>query len=397
MAIVVISEYIYSEQNSTGYYWSRIISNLIKNYEQVLVITTDEPELEKRSDFSTRIQLKTIQKPKLTNKGTVSKIIYQLLVTLKLIKLILQRVSKNDVVLSGTNPPTLLLAIALLKKFKRFKWQLLVHDIFPENFVPAGIVKRSSFVFRVLKYVFDKAYSSADAISVIGRDMKQLLSDKINSSDTISYIPNWINTEEIVPVNCNESKYLPEDMSDENIVFQFFGNIGRLQGVDNLFEAIKLVKNSRARFSFLGRGPYVNKLKLFISKHPELQIEYKGEVSVLERNLALSSCHIALVTLEEGMYGLGVPSKSYFSMAAAKPLLVVSDVGSEIAIMVNEFDIGWNCEAGNPVKLAECIEKICDKKLHQTVNSPRKVLIENYSEELCLGKFFELTKQLTIS
>jgi glycosyltransferase involved in cell wall biosynthesis len=394
MAILVISEYVFSEQNSTGYYWSRIIEHLNHVFDESIVVTPEDQELEGERERLENVTYAFLSKPRIKVKGTASKIAFQILLTLKFMYFVIAKVSKNDIVLTGTNPPTILLAIAFLKQFKKFKWQLLVHDVFPENFVPAKVIKKDSFIYRILNYLFNRAYSCADETSVIGRDMKELLQRKISGKREISYIPNWIELEKIFPVELRDSKYCYQNNEKGDVTFQFFGNIGRLQGIDNLLNAIKRVKSKKAKFVFMGRGPYLKNLTDFITRNPKLPINYLGEVSGDDKNLALSSCDVALVTLEKGMYGLGVPSKSYFSMAADKPLLVVAHEFSEISRVVSEYNIGWACQEDNPDVLANIIDKICENSLLQKVNSSRTVLENNFSESICMKKFINLTQKL---
>ncbi|MCP5877696.1 hypothetical protein NL390_35070, partial [Klebsiella pneumoniae] len=77
------------------------------------------------------------------------------------------------------------------------------------------------------------------------------------------------------------------------------------------------------------------------------------------------SCDIAIVTLAEGMLGLGVPSKAYFTMAADRPILAIMEEDAEVANMVKEHSIGWVCEPNDPVRLASLIDEICRTKLNK--------------------------------
>ena len=66
---------------------------------------------------------------------------------------------KEDQVFIVTNPAFLLLLTSYVASVKRLKLYVLVHDVFPENVVAAGIIKPNSFALKILKNLFDKAYS----------------------------------------------------------------------------------------------------------------------------------------------------------------------------------------------------------------------------------------------
>lgn len=391
--ILIVSEYVFPEQNTTGYYWSRIASNYSKDFEKVSVISPYH-FIEGRENSCVNLTYHRFYFFKLKSNSTFARVFNQTSQLVGFIYQLIMHVKKDDVVFSGTNPPLLLLFIALLKPFRKFKWQLLVHDVVPENFVPAKVLRKESFVFRIVKRVFDHSYNKADQIITIGRDMKELVQKKIGQNKEVVFVPNWVEANQVLIKDRHLSKYIKKHNWQKKIVFQFFGNIGRLQGLENLLESIKLVKNKKAAFLFLGRGPLVEDLAQFIKNNPDLAIAYEGEVSVEDRSMALSSCDVALVTLESGMYGLGVPSKSYFSMAADKPLLVVADSNSEMGKVVIEHEIGWCCNPGSPQKLATLVDEICEEKLKKLTNSPRKVACDNFSEEISIAKLSEITQKL---
>jgi hypothetical protein len=51
------------------------------------------------------------------------------------------------------------------------------------------------------------------------------------------------------------------------------------------------------------------------------------------------------------MKGLGIPSKTYNLMAAAKPLLYVGDKNSEIDNYVRRFECGWSFSWENEAEI----------------------------------------------
>ena len=71
---------------------------------------------------------------------------------------------------------------------KKLKLYILVHDVFPENTIPTGIIKsESSFLYKLISSIFNRAYSNTDNLIVLGRDMKEVVENKIRKSkDTVS-------------------------------------------------------------------------------------------------------------------------------------------------------------------------------------------------------------------
>ena len=319
----------------------------------------------------------------------VTRILGQVVLSIRFFSILAKLVKKDNVVLSGTYPTLLLFILYILKKIFGFKWILLVHDVFPDNSIPAGILdSKKKISYRILNRIYKNIYSKADKLVVIGRDMRDIMGKKIARKDNIVLINNW----------ADDNKFLPTKKLDflsskgfsfhgDSVVFQFFGNIGRLQGIDNLLQSIKLTENRNAVFLFFGGGAYLDMLTDFIGDNSNINIFYGGEVSEGDRNSCLASCDVAFVTLDSGMYGLGVPSKTYFSMCFDKPILAVMDANSEIARVVTEDKIGWYCEPKNPKELAHLIDKIAEGRWKGKIASSREVLIQKYSQTQSLHMF----------
>jgi glycosyltransferase involved in cell wall biosynthesis len=265
---------------------------------------------------------------------------------------------------------------------------VLVHDVFPENLIPAGIIKSSTPVYPLINRIFSSIYNSAGLLIVIGRDMQELVGLKVNNPSKVVFVPNWADEKEVFPLPRHSAPFLKELGWQEKVVFQFFGNIGRLQGIENILASIALVEDDRAAFIFIGDGALVAKVKEFVKNNPQKNVAYVGSIPLKDKNQGLAAGDVALITLEKGMLGLGVPSKAYFSLAADKPLLAVMDDDAEISRVIRETGVGWQCKPADPRALADVIATICNSDLAALTGCSRAVFRENYAEDLALNKFY---------
>ena len=379
--IFLVSEYILPNQNTTGYLFHKLHENLRKQYNDHLQLIVKEDSIHVIEDA---ILIANID---LNKKKLIQRVIFELIISLRFLLKILFHVKKNDLVFTGTTPIFLLPVIYLCKKIKRFKWVLLVHDVFPENLVVAKVLKPSNIIYKSLKYLFDKFYSYADKRIVIGKDMKNLIDNKVSKDDSI-IVQSWIDHNDIKIQDKSKNEIIKKlNWEKEQPVFQFFGNIGRVQGIHNIIESLKLITpDDRPTMLFIGSGAYEQELQSALMQLNEEKIKYTGALDPSKKSEGLSACDIAIVTLAEGMYGLGVPSKAYYSMAADKPILAIMDEDSEVSSMVKEHGIGWVVPAGNPEKLAEMLVKIKNDFQNMKHVSPREVLIKNYSESVAMKK-----------
>ena len=389
--LFLITEFYDSSQNTTGYLFGKLHEFFSEQKDIDLTLLTKKDEEVLNQPEALYVKGVTFDK-----KSLVSRSSYELFIGFSFFKNCAQYIKKDDIVFTGTTPILLLIVIHILKKIIGFKWVLLVHDVFPENLVAAKIIKQDNVGYKLLKRVFDSVYASADDIIVIGRDMKDLVYNKTNHNK-ITVIPSWIDEKDITLQAKNNNSILTELgwQDEQKVVFQFFGNLGRVQGISSLMKAIKLMKRAEdAQFIFIGDGVYVDELKSLISESNNKNIIYYGSVSQENKSIGLNACDISIVTLADGMLGLGVPSKAYYSMAADKLIFTIMDKNSETYQMVEENNIGWVVETSNIEEIAEMLDKAVSDIRTQKYNSPRKTLINKFSSEVAMNKILNIIRTL---
>lgn len=388
----VISEFYYPIVTSTGYYMTEIAEFLASKGIDVNVISTsskyNEIENYKFLPFETHsnVKIKRILSREI-DKNNFLKRIWRLLKLSILISFkILSNIKKDEDVLLVTNPAFLILFMPFLSKIKRFKYTLLVHDIFPENLVAIGKISKDSFINKILTRLYNWAYSKSESCIAIGRDMSRVIESK-TGMHSIELIPNWADVNDVYPIPKDQTDfYINNDLS--GFVFMFAGNLGQAQGLDNLLEAVNRIEISDIKFLFVGGGAKADDIKKQSLLHTN--IIYKGFQDRSKQNDFLNACDIGIVTLSDGMYGLGVPSKSYNIMAAGKPILYVGEEDSEIALCIRENKIGWVVEPNNPQALCDMIISIYEQRdeLEQMGRNARLVAEKVYAKDIVLEKYY---------
>ena len=276
--------------------------------------------------------------------------------------------------------------VSKLRKKKNFELNILVHDVFPENTEPAGL-KLPKIAYNILKNIFDKAYSRADQLIAIGRDMKQVLEQKVrhfgHQPKTI-VIENWADLDIVSPMN------IP--MHPDKFVLEYAGNIGRVQGLQAMAEDIKTAGNDKMEFHLWGTGAEENNLKEYAQKHGMKNVVFHGAYLRSKQSEVINCCDLALVTLTEGMFGLGVPSKTYNIMAAGKALLFIGESNSEIGLLVKEKGIGYVFEPSDREGIVKFISNLSVEKrteFKEIGQRARKVAEAEYAKDIILNKFVE--------
>ena len=388
----IVTELFYPEETSTAFILTKIANALSDKFDVNVICGPEsygraalEDNPSTKLSLDGRIKIYRVSNCNLNKDKIFTRLLRFLIIGFKLSFSLWKNAKKQDRVFIVTNPAPLLISVALIKRIKKFPFYILVHDVFPENTIPAGVISSDkTFGYKLLRKCFNWAYKSADCLIVLGRDMRQIMKSKLgkNQNNTkIEIIENWAENDitQLNPVN-----------KSKNIVIQYAGNIGRVQGLKSFIQQYAEAMNPIVSLELWGDGAMRKELEEYAKENDVQNIFWGGKYSRSQQNEIFGRCDISLVTLSDGMFGLGVPSKSYNIMAASKPILFIGDLESEIAQTVKENDIGF-CFAPNDcngiIAFLKNLEKISKKKLSEMGQRASSLSKTKYSESEILNKF----------
>ncbi|MCF3107513.1 glycosyltransferase family 4 protein [Niabella sp. CC-SYL272] len=393
----IISELFFPEETSTSFILTKIANKLAEKYS--VEVICGEPVYDKKKSPSNKnfyldnkIQVNRLSSFKGNKDRPFFRMLRFILLSFRFFITTLIKTKKGDIVFTVTNPAPFILLVALLRKIKKFKLIILIHDVFPENTIPAGMIRSpETLYYRILKRLFDRAYAGADKLIVLGRDMLQVVQEKVSPykhQPQLLVIENWGDAANIHPRN-KEEVIGADSPILRKIVFQYAGNLGRVQGLMELLEVIRKIKNDHLAFQFIGTGAMKPAMIRYVNQHQLANVQFGDAYSRDDQNTILNSSDIAIITLAKGMYGLGVPSKTYNVLMAGKPILFIGEKESEIGLLIKEAAIGYSFEHSDTPGLLDFFNK-CDSgrllELKKMGQNARDYALKNYSEEVILKK-----------
>lgn len=388
----IVTELFYPEETSTAYILTKIANHLAGTVDVNVIcgpaLYDGAGRQNVGGELDKRVKVHRVSGTKLNKNGLFTRVLRFAVLTWKLTKSLRKNLRKGDEILVVTNPAPILLSAAAIRKRRGNKLYLLVHDVFPENTIPAGIIKsEKSFLYKLLKSCFDKAYAAADTLIVLGRDMKIVVEDKIlakGGKGNVVIVENWAELDKISPKRCMARGY---------VELQYAGNLGRVQGLMELLQCIKSSSNSFLHITFYGEGAVKAQMQNFVKEQEMANVSFKGSYKRDDQNEILNSCDLAVVTLADGMYGLGVPSKTYNILAAGKPILFIGDENSEVAMMLKEYGIGFVFGAHDTEGLVAFMDGLSPNscsKLEIMGTKAREIAELYYSESAIMQKYIDL-------
>jgi glycosyltransferase involved in cell wall biosynthesis len=281
--------------------------------------------------------------------------------------------------------------VAVGALIKGASYTLLIHDNYPEILIATKKSKPGSLVVNTLSFFNRWLYKHASKIIVVGRDMRELLARKTEGLDIpIVCIPNWAELDSVEPASKADNRMLGELGLRDKVVFLYAGNMGHPNDLESIVAAAQALHDrGDLHFIFLGAGVKRKWLQERVSTLALKNVSILDPRPRAEQNDFLNACDIAIVSLVENMVGVSMPSRTYNILAAGKPILAVTEEGSELAQVVVEEDVGWMVKPGSAEDLTKAILEILDRpaELGAMGERARSAAINRYSLEAALGKY----------
>lgn len=399
----IVSELYYPEATATGYILTNLAEGLAAKAISVSVLCSQPtysargiraPSCEKRNKVNIHRCLGTT----LDKDIFLFRIFNLITITFSLFLKSIFLFKRSDNVLVVTNPPSLPFLVAIACRLRGAKCVLLIHDVYPEILTIVGKLSSANILAYGFKWFNRKLYNSVKRIVVLGRDMQNLVIDKIDKKkEKVSVITNWADIEQVVPVRRTNNSLLKELRFQDKFVIGYAGNIGYPNDVDVIIDAaVRLSTSNDFHFLFIGSGIKKRCIEKAILHKRLSNITLLPNRPRDDQVNFLNACDVAIVSLVAGMKGVSVPSRIYNIMAAGKPIIAIVDSQSEVALVIGEESIGWTIQPNNPDKFVKIIHKAKSnpRLLQEMGKRARMVAKTKYSYENALNAYYSLFQNL---
>lgn len=366
----VISELYYPETNATGHILTQIAEGLSESFE-VNVICSQPSYWERGIKAPSRelhndVRIHRVRATTLNKNILLLRLINLITVTVSLFFTTLFLIKPDNLVLVVTNPPALPFAIMLACRVRRAKCSLLVHDVYPDVAVAVGKLKENSPITKLLTSLSTQLYHHMECIYVIGRDMQVKIADKLKSGkERVIIATNWADIDIVHPEERCLNALLKELGLLDKFVLLYAGNFGYPNDIECILEAAEMLRNEKdIHFLFIGSGAKEHLVRKSVEQTKLCNITILPNRPRSEQNEFLNACDMSLISLVNGMKGVSVPSRTYNTLASGKAIMAIVEKETEVALLVEEEQVGWVVDPGQPDKLAKTIlEAKCHPEL----------------------------------
>ena len=168
----------------------------------------------------------------------------ELLFTMRMFAALLVKLRRGDVALTVPAPFMLPYAFAAAAKLKGARSVLIMHDLYPDVLIMAGLLKPDSLPAKAMRGLNALMFRALDAVVIIGRDTEKLLLRYGGmTSDKIRFIPNWATLARGVRAVDPDNPY--RRPLSARFVVGLSGNLGFTHDPVIVFEAARLLRDDK--------------------------------------------------------------------------------------------------------------------------------------------------------
>jgi putative colanic acid biosynthesis glycosyltransferase WcaI len=286
----------------------------------------------------------------------------ELLFTIRMFAALLVKLRRGDVALTVPAPFMLPYAFAAAAKLKGARSVLIMHDLYPDVLIMAGLLKPQSIVAKAMRALNAPMFRALDAVVIIGRDTEKLLLRYGGmTSDKIRFIPNWATLERGVRAVDPDNPY--RRPLSARFVVGLSGNLGFTHDPVIVFEAARLLRESRdIHFLLSGWGIGFDQLRAMQAEARLPNVTLVDRVEDDQLETFLSAADVWIIPYRRNVAGVSVPSRFYNLLAIGRPVILVSEADAEAALTVTEHDVGWVVEPGRADELANTVSRAAGAK-----------------------------------
>nr|WP_305882906.1 glycosyltransferase family 4 protein [Halobellus rarus] len=296
-----------------------------------------------------------------------------------------------------SNPPMLPIAMWAVSKIRGWEYTYIVYDLYPDQPVELGYIKRGGLVERVWSALQRYTFCDAEHVVALGPVMKERITRNAGPEfdpEKIEIIHNWADEEFIEPIEKEDNWFSREHDLVEPFTILYSGNIAHFHDLETVVRAVARLDDLNVRLLVIGEGD--NKENV-VELAARLGVK-GGAVRFLSYQdwddlpYSLTSGDVSLVTVREGFEGVCVSSKLYTSMAAGEPILCIAQPYDDEARIVRQADAGIQAAQGDVDAVADAIRAWHDDPdlVEQQGQNAREAFEENFTTDRSIDAYYRL-------
>lgn len=284
---------------------------------------------------------------------------------------------RADAVFAMSPPLTLGLTGWIVSRLRRGRLLFNIQDVFPDAAVRTGAITNRR-VIAVASWLERVSYRRADAVTVLSDDLRDNVAGKVDEDTArrVHVIPNFVDTDRIAPAD-RMTDYRAELGFDARPIVLYAGNVGFSQSLDLVVAAARACPD----LGFVINGDGAARAELERGAADVANLRFVGYQPIERLPEVLATGDIHVVPLRVGLGDVSVPSKTYSSLAAGRPVVASIDPGTEIPRLLGEAGAGVSVPPDDPDAFVAALRRLADDASARSAlgESGRRWVVEHAS------------------
>ena len=388
MKIIFISLDKIDNLNETGIYHD-LLRKFKDSSHEIYIVSPYERRFNKRTNFQKirNVSFLNVWTPNIQRCGFFEKFFTTICVEFFFLKAIKKYIGniKFDLILYATPPVTITNLIRHLKNYSNGFTYLLMKDIFPQNAVDLGMIKKKSIIYKYFRNKEKKLYFLSDKIGCTSEASVKYILNKNNeiSKQKIEVNPN---SADINNINIDHNFKLKNiSLPSNKTLFIYGGNLGKPQGIKYLISNIENCKDlEKAFFIIVGSGTEYDYIKNIIKIKKLTNLMLINHLPKYDFDCLLNKSDVGLVCLDPKFTMPNFPSRMISYMKYKLPILFAIDSVTDCGQIAEDNGFGLKCINGDKRTFKSNVELlISDKSLIKKMGkNSYDFLNKNYNTDI---------------
>lgn len=305
--------------------------------------------------------------------------------------------TKFDLVLYSTPPITLTKVIKYIKTRDNALSYLLLKDIFPQNAVDLGMLKKGGFLHRFFQKKEKELYRLSDYIGCMS---------PANVDFVLKHNPEI--SEEKVEVNPNSIEPVTFERAFEQVrkirarysipldvrTFVYGGNLGKPQGIDFLIQVLEDQRsNDKVFFVIVGSGTEFPVIKNWFEAERPQNALLLNSLPKQDYDELVRACDVGLIFLDRRFTIPNFPSRLLSYLENKMPVLAATDRNTDIGRIIEDANAGFGVKSGDVVTFRNRAERLAERQtIDEMGRNAHDLLLKQYTVEISYNTILQKKK-----
>ncbi len=342
----------------TSEIYADLLNALVARGHAITVLAgTSQPKDESRIHAENGCEIIYFNIPNQFGVNKFKKGLIQLWIEPKMICQLLRHLQGRhfDAVVYPTPPVTLANVVEFCRREFGARTYLMLKDIFPQNAVDLGMMRRKGILHRYFCALERRLYRLSDHIGCMSPANLEYMWCHLPAGERgkLELFPNTI--------HISPSTAAPGRQSDGVTRFLFGGNLGKPQAIDFLLNCLlRLRSEKRAHVDIIGAGSESPRIQRFLKEHHIDNAEFSEHLPREEYARRVMDSDVGLVLLSHDFTIPNYPSRILSYMQQKKMILAATDEVTDVRQLIErDARCGLWCSSADESAFVDKVRFIC--------------------------------------